>query len=256
MALTTRVYEPEGGKGDQTIVLAHGFTQNRNCWGSLAEILALRHRVICVDLPGHGRSGHDDATLEHSARLLAEVGGAATYVGYSMGGRIALHLAIQNPSPALGLVLIGVNPGIEDPERRKQRALADAQLADRLVHEGLGSFLESWLQNPLFDGLSPEAAALEERRTNRVEGLTSSLRVRSVGRQQPLWAQAGNIEIPVLLIAGESDTTYRESNAKLLMHLRQGTSMVVPGSHPVHLQSPRMVAEAIEAHIDDNSNDC
>ena len=81
------------------LVLVHGFTQNRNCWGGVASDLARDHQVVRVDAPGHGKSSDVRGGLWDGARLIAEQGGDATYLGYSMGARLVLHLALANPEP-------------------------------------------------------------------------------------------------------------------------------------------------------------
>ncbi|MFA9566458.1 MAG: alpha/beta fold hydrolase, partial [Acidimicrobiales bacterium] len=160
------------------LVLLHGFTQNSACWGPFAERLATRHQVALVDAPGHGDSRHDDADLDDAARLSVEAGGAGIYVGYSMGGRVALHAALAAPDQVRALVLIGATAGIVDDTERAQRRRADEALADQLAprHKhpnsggcgpggepnpaGLEGFLDHWLAQPLFATVPPDARHL------------------------------------------------------------------------------------------------
>ena len=107
------------------LVLAHGFTQNANCWGRFAQLLAERSPVRAVDMAGHGQSGHDDADLPASGQLLVAAGGPGIYIGYSMGGRVALHAALAHPELVEGLVLTGAPAGLDDPADRKKRRAAD-----------------------------------------------------------------------------------------------------------------------------------
>src|SRR3546814_15346533 len=107
------------------IVLVHGFTQTGRCWGPEAEDLARDHEVIRVDAPGHGRSADVLAGLRTGGRLIADQGGRATYLGYSMGARFCLHVALTNPELVAGLVLIGGTAGIEDPDARAARRAQD-----------------------------------------------------------------------------------------------------------------------------------
>src|SRR5688500_1648417 len=133
------------------MVLVHGFTQTGRCWGPVAEALAVHHEVVRVDAPGHGRSAEVMAGPRGSARLIADRGGRATYLGYSMGGRFCLHLALANPELVAGLVLVGATPGIEDDDEREQRAADDDRMAQVLERRGLEAFLDAWLANPLLD---------------------------------------------------------------------------------------------------------
>ncbi len=230
------------------LVLAHGFTQNGACWGRLAEMLAESYEVVLVDLPGHGRSEHDDADLWQAAELLAEVGGEATYVGYSMGGRVAIHLALARPELMSGLVLIGATAGIESHSGRAERVAADNALAVRLTSIGLESFLDEWLAKPLFAGLDGEGAAREQRLMNRTEGLAASLRHCGSGTQDPLWDRLGEIECPTLVVAGEADLKFSELGQRLASSIGTNAEFsTIPGTHPVHLEQPAQMAALISA---------
>src|SRR4051794_23534338 len=101
------------------VVLLHGFGQNGRCWGPLADALQREHHVIPLDLPGHGGAGAVVADLPTTGTLAAEAAdGAAAFVGYSMGGRVALHAALERPELVARLVLISATPGIEDDAER------------------------------------------------------------------------------------------------------------------------------------------
>ena len=149
------------------IVLVHGFTQTGRSWGAVAEDLAVDHEIVLVDAPGHGASASVAADLVTGALLLGEAGGPGVYVGYSMGGRLALHLALARPNLVHALVLIGATPGIEDPASRAERRAADETLAATLERDGLDAFLAGWLAQPLFASLPTEAAALDDAATRR-----------------------------------------------------------------------------------------
>src|SRR5262249_30268363 len=113
------------GRGPR-LVLVHGFTQNRNCWGPIGTDLARDHEVVRLDAPGHGESSAVHAALHTGAGLMADRGGHATYLGYSMGARFVLHLALEQPDLVAGLVLVGGTAGIEDASARAERKRADA----------------------------------------------------------------------------------------------------------------------------------
>ncbi len=231
------------------VVLAHGFTQTGRSWGSVGAMLAQRYRVVLADLPGHGQSGHVMASLEDGATLLGAAGGRAAYVGYSMGGRHCLRLALDHPELVTALVLVGASPGIVDPEDRRTRRAADEALADRLDPPGqagaeggpsprdragpqgrpgpegqassgdgreaaderqrLDAFLAEWLAGPLFAHLPREAAGLEARRENTCAGLAASLRLAGAGAMEPLWDRLGALAVPTLLVVGKDDARYR-----------------------------------------------
>src|SRR3954454_1022578 len=124
------------------IVLVHGFTQTHVSWSPIIEDLASDHEVVAVDAPGHGSSSDVRADLAEGAVHLAEAGGEATYVGYSMGARLALRLALDRPDLVERLVLIGATAGIDDADERAERRLADEALATTIERDGVEPFLE------------------------------------------------------------------------------------------------------------------
>ncbi len=253
LAAETRGPDQTGnpGAGRRRLILAHGFTQNARCWGAFADHLAAEHELTLVDAPGHGRSGHDDADLWTAADLLTEVGGRGVYIGYSMGGRTALHAVLAHPERVEGLVLIGATPGLTEAEDRAERRRADDDLATRLVESGLPAFLDRWLALPLFAGLDEQAAARSARLTNRAEGLAASLRHCGTGSQEPLWGRLAEIEVPVLAVVGDQDHKFAAIAERMVGAMTGTTAEVVtlPGTHAVHLERPVECATAIAERI-------
>lgn len=233
------------------LVLAHGFTQNTGCWGRFADRLAERHDVTLVDAPGHGRSDHDDADLWTAADLLTEVGGRGLYLGYSMGGRTALHAALAHPELVDGLILIGATPGLRTAEQRAERRRADDELATRLLDDGLPAFLDRWLSLPLFDGLDEDATARPARLTNRAEGLAASLRNCGTGSQDDLWDRLDEITAPTLLVVGDRDQKFSAIAEQMVPALSATTAQIlsIPGTHAVHLERPDECAASIRDTI-------
>ena len=156
------------------MVLVHGFTQTLRSWDPVASTLARGHRVVTVDLPGHGGSGASRLAFEATARVLARVGPAA-FVGYSMGGRLCLRVALDHPAAVSALVLLGASPGIPDPAVRRARLAEDDERARALERDGVETFVDRWLQGPLFETLPAAAAGREHRLVNRAEDLAAAL---------------------------------------------------------------------------------
>jgi 2-succinyl-6-hydroxy-2,4-cyclohexadiene-1-carboxylate synthase len=227
------------GRGPR-LVLVHGFTQNRNCWGPLLDDLVADHEVCRVDAPGHGLSSRVHAGLRTGARLMADQGGDATYLGYSMGGRFVLHVALSVPERVRGLVLIGATGGIDDPDARAARAAQDEALAQRLEREGVERFVDTWLAQRLFAGLGPDVQFRDERAESTVEGLAESLRRAGTGAQDPLWDSLHRLAVPVLVVAGEADAKFSAEAARLGETIgANATVALVPGAgHAAHLENP------------------
>lgn len=236
-----------GPTGAPRVVLVHGFTQTRRSWEPLLPRLAAEHEVLAVDAPGHGRSAGHLTDLVEGARLLGDVGGTGGYVGYSMGGRLALHLAVQQPARVERLVLVGATAGLDRDEERTQRRAADEALAADLERDGLDAFLTRWLANPLFATLPTDAAGVEHRRENTVEGLAASLRLTGTGTQRPLWADLPRLTLPVLFVVGELDAKFTALAHR--MRRRWGgeaTVEVISGAgHACHLEQPEAFLDVV-----------
>jgi 2-succinyl-6-hydroxy-2,4-cyclohexadiene-1-carboxylate synthase len=226
------------GKGDP-VVLVHGFTQSAGAWQGLAERLAIGQRVIGVDAPGHGRSAAVRADLWESAAQLGQAGGAATYVGYSMGGRMVLHLALARPDLVRRLVLISTTAGIEDEAQRAQRRASDEEIATRIERDGVATFVRWWLERPIFATLPPEAAAVDSRLGGTVKGLASSLRLAGTGTQQPAWDRLGELDMPVLVMAGALDQPYCQRAERMAAAIGANAELaVIPDAgHACHLEA-------------------
>lgn len=244
----------DGGEGSEPLVLVHGFTQTARCWGPFGIDLAATHDVVAVDAPGHGRSSAVRADLSEGAELLGAVGGRATYVGYSMGGRLALHLALAHPYLVDRLVLIGATAGIDAEGERAERRRADERLADHLEDVGVDAFLEEWLAQPLFAGLSPDAACLPERRRNSAAGLAASLRLAGTGTQRPLWDELSRLTMPVLLLVGDQDRKFTALAERMASAIgpRATICAVAGAGHSVHLEAPTLTATLLGQWLDDH----
>jgi 2-succinyl-6-hydroxy-2,4-cyclohexadiene-1-carboxylate synthase len=242
----------EGGP-DEPVVLAHGFTQTLASWDPTAAWLAARHRVVRVDLPGHGGSAAVRAGFSEAAALLGEAGGAGAYVGYSLGGRLCLRLALDRPDLVRALVLIGASPGIADPSERAARRASDEALAARLERDGLEAFLERWLAQPLFATLPPERVGLKARLANTPAGLAASLRLHGTGTQEPLWVRLGSLRPPALLVAGALDGRFVGLATRMAAAIGPGAriALVPEAGHAAHLERPDEAARLIEAFLAD-----
>lgn len=245
-----RLYAEVDGHGP-SIVLVHGFTQTRQCWGPLAIDLAADHGVTRIDAPGHGRSASVAVGLTDGARLIGEVGAVATYMGYSMGARFCLHLALANPDVVRGLVLIGGTAGIADAEERASRRAQDIATAGRIRSKGVAAFLTDWLDQPIFASLSAEAQLQAERLENTAEGLASSIELAGTGAQDPLWDRLSELAMPVLLVAGELDEKFTAIAEQMAAGIgaRAAVAIIPDAGHATHLEQPRAVQAVVRAWL-------
>lgn len=247
---------PAEAEGDGPVLgFVHGFTQTRRSAAGLRARLAAARRVVAVDLPGHGDAASVRADLPTSAARLGATVGRAAYLGYSLGGRVLLHLAVARPDLVTAAVLVGANPGIEDPGERDRRRLADEALARRLDGRGapfspeerarLESFLAAWCTGPLFSRQRLDKEELAARRTNTTAGLAASLRDAGTGTQASLWERLGDLPMPVLVVAGAEDPKFCRIAEEMVRRIPHGELLVVPeADHAVPLEAPEVLAAA------------
>lgn len=225
-------------------VFLHGFTQTHHHWHAAARLLADRDdraaTLAFVDLPGHGLAADDlSGAIDDVGHRLTRLAGPGTYVGYSMGGRIALTAAAIGAPEIERLVLIGATPGIVDPAERADRSRLDEERARHLERVGVDAFVDEWLAMPMFARLPADEDGLVHRRGNTVPGLAHSLRAYGTGNQTPAWDALAAVEIPVLVLAGELDTKFAAIGARMAELLPRGTFAAVPGAgHAAHTERP------------------
>jgi 2-succinyl-6-hydroxy-2,4-cyclohexadiene-1-carboxylate synthase len=237
----------EGG-GSRRVVLVHGFTQTLRTWDAVAsELVASGHQTVRVDLPGHGGSTAVRLEFEATAAAIGEAGGPAVYVGYSLGGRLCLRLAVDRPDLVAGLVLLGSSPGLADAGERATRRAADEALALEIEAAGTEVFLHRWLSQPLFAGLRVPPEEFASRRANCPDGLAAALRQLGTGVQAPLWEQICSLRMPVLLVVGLEDRKFCDVARAMADAIGPTASLaVVAGAgHAVHLEEPQEVATRI-----------
>jgi 2-succinyl-6-hydroxy-2,4-cyclohexadiene-1-carboxylate synthase len=233
-----------------TVVLLHGFTHTGRSWDPVVARLGERYRALAPDIRGHGTAA--DARPVGLAECEADVAAPAperfALAGYSMGGRLALHVALSRPGRVEALVLVGTTPGIADPLERAARAREDAELAEAIERSTIETFAERWGRNPLFKG-QPAAvaeAAHTDRLRNGTTGMADALRGLGQGACEPVWGRLGELRMPVVLMVGERDAKYRKVAERMAAAIRQAEMLVVPAvGHAVHLEAPEIVAQAI-----------
>src|SRR5205085_6721705 len=159
--------------------------------------------------------------------------------GYSMGGRIALSLALEAPERVARLTLVGASPGIADAGERRTRRAADEALAERIEGEGIEAFAAHWSSLPLWSGQPTDVAASAnaERLAQSPAGLAAALRGLGTGVMEPLWERLPQLAIPVVLIVGERDAKFRAIAERMADVLPHAEVHVVPeAGHAVQLE--------------------
>jgi 2-succinyl-6-hydroxy-2,4-cyclohexadiene-1-carboxylate synthase len=235
----------------ESVVLLHGFSGTRRAWdGVIAALDHERYRPLALDLPGHGLAADAERPITFAGcveHVLANSPERFTLCGYSMGGRLALHVALAAPERVQRLVLVSCSAGIEDPDERASRRAADHRLADRLEREPFEEFIEGWRTQPLFAGEPPEVGRLarEDQRRNDPEALAAALRGIGTGEMQPLWGRLAQLTMAVAVVAGEQDEKFVALGRRMAELLPAGELVLIPGGHGLPLESPASLAAVV-----------
>lgn len=252
------------GEDGPPVLLLHGFTGNGDSWSRLTVDWLTPAQWVAVDLLGHGQTDApvDPAryamaqTVADLADLMTQLGHAQfDCVGYSMGGRVALSLALAHPSRVRSLTLESASPGLRAETERAVRRDVDAQLADFIEHSGVPAFVERWERLPLFSSqmrLAPAVWARQRanRLSQRAVGLANSLRGVGTGSQPSWWGNLGNLTLPVLLVTGELDEKYTAIGFEMAAMLPNVRHIHVPDAgHTVHLERPDVFAAVVADFI-------
>ena len=231
-----------------TVLLLHGFAGTAGTWDAFSEHLDReRYRPLAVDLRGHGQNGAArPISFELCvADLLAAAPPKFTLAGYSLGGRIALQLALAAPERIDRLVLMSSSAGIADEAERGARLTKDLALADEIEAGPISRFADDWLAGQLFVNDRPEvnASARAEIEKNSPANLAAALRGMSIGRMEPLWSRLAEIAAPTTVVAGQTDDRYVELAEQLVAAIG-GSELEVIGDagHALPRSAPERLA--------------
>lgn len=235
----------------ETIVLLHGFAGTGRMWEPvIAGLDGAPYLPLAPDLRGHGAAAaRRPVTFEACvADIIGLVDGPFALCGYSMGGRVALHVALAARERVTRLVLVATTAGIEDAEERAARVRDDAALADAVEAGTIEDFVARWSAQPLFAGDPPHAVAAwqADQRRNEPAGLAAALRGIGTGSMAPLWDRLGELTMPADVLAGERDQKFRALGERLAATLPNATLTIVAGAgHGLPREAPAAIAEAI-----------
>lgn len=237
----------------ESVVLLHGFGGTSRAWDGVSALLdAERYSPLAIDLPGHGTAAAAERPITFEgcvAGVLAAAPERFVLCGYSLGGRIALHVALAAPERVQRLILVSSSAGIEDPAERAARRAGDRRLATLLERTAFEDFIARWRSQPLFAGEPADVARLaaEDHRRNRPDALADALRGIGTGEMTPLWERLAELEMHVTAIAGERDAKFVALARRMTTSLPRGELLIVPGGHNLALENPGAIAQAVRA---------
>jgi 2-succinyl-6-hydroxy-2,4-cyclohexadiene-1-carboxylate synthase len=256
-------YELSGDRESLAVLFFHGFMGSSADWQDVAAAIGDRAFCIAPDLPGHGASlglPPDTYTIEGATRaVINTLDGLEvkhpSVAGYSMGGRLALYMALRYPERCAGLFLESASPGLESKEERASRRAADEEKAKRLESGDFDGFLRDWYRQPLFAPLARDEGLLrqtiEARRRNDPVELARSLRAMGTGSQPSLWRDLEGLAAPALAVAGGLDEKYATISSRMRSISPRIEPVVIPGvGHNVRAEAPAEYATLLRRFLD------
>jgi 2-succinyl-6-hydroxy-2,4-cyclohexadiene-1-carboxylate synthase len=247
------------GRGE-TILFLHGFTGSGQNWAGHFPFFTERgFQCVAVDILGHGLS---DAPLDFERygmeRVAGDIAGIFQHqptpvhlVGYSMGGRLALYLAVHYPHLFQTVTLESASPGLATAEARQTRQQADDTLADWIELHGMEAFVDRWEQLGLWASQEKMPAFAKQqlraqRLTNRVHGLANSLRGMGTGVQPSLWGELAGLKMPAFILAGSLDEKYVAIGKQMADLIPINQFQVLEGvGHTGHWEMPALFNQTI-----------
>jgi 2-succinyl-6-hydroxy-2,4-cyclohexadiene-1-carboxylate synthase len=257
--------ETQGNPHHPPLLLLHGFLGDHRDFAAVIAELQQDFYCIAVDLPGHGQTrvfGDPDqygwqATAQGLIQWLPRLAPPPWYLwGYSLGGRLALYLALTYPHYFARVVLESTSPGLTTEAERQHRRQQDQAWIEQLQTRPFEQFLENWYAQSLFHSLRghPEFSALLQRRLdNRPQDLIYSLRYLGLGHQPSRWPDLAMLPMPALLLAGEQDPKFCLVNQRMVEQISQGQFYCFQqAGHNLHWEGPQAVVAVVRDFLNSN----
>jgi 2-succinyl-6-hydroxy-2,4-cyclohexadiene-1-carboxylate synthase len=246
------------------VFLLHGFTGDGAMWAPFFEKWGNHSKLFAVDIIGHGKSDSPEEVERY--RMLSVVDDLfllmeklripkADFIGYSMGGRLALSFAVKYPTKVRKLVLESSSPGLEKATERQARIAQDMKLASFIEQEGMEAFVNHWENIPLFETQKKLSEAVrrslrEQRLRNSIIGLTNSLKGMGTGAQPSWWDELETTEVDTLLITGALDNKFcsiAQNMKEKLIHCQWMN--VDDAGHAIHMEQPEIFGTIVSRFL-------
>jgi 3-oxoadipate enol-lactonase len=246
----------EVGRGEP-LVLIHGLADDHRAWRRALPDLVLRHRVLMYDLRGHGETslGRPDGTLTQLASDLASLMESigvdkADVAGFSLGGTIAMRMAIDHPEKVERLVLVATSSRVgrsaADWYRRRVEMVEreDPELRETLDRDTADVYAEapSELQHGLL---------IRRQSTADPRGYANACAAMAALNAAPLDPELGRISAPTLIVASELDRHCPPKAAEIIAAGIRGSRMeIMAGAgHPIPVETPRELAGSMNSFL-------
>ena len=217
------------------LVFVHGFLGSPRDWDEIVPHFSTYSCMCAEDFNLSGKAG--------------------IFIGYSMGGRVALEFALNHPENVKALILESTSAGIEDKEGREARIQSDEAWAKKLESESWDVFLKDWYSQPIFASLQNKKELLQKlmkaRSMNDPRIMAKILRSYSVGLQESMWSRLPDLKIPTLFVAGEQDLKYVQFARRMKALVPSAECVVISDAgHVVHLEQPEAYARVVKQFLD------
>jgi len=241
-------------------ILLHGFMGSSESFSALIPSLNRFCNPITIDLLGHGKTEGSEmhyrfASKEQTADVVKLISEQFKYPlflhGYSMGGRLALQVALQRSDLIQGLVLESTTFGIENEQERQARQALDGQRADSILGN-FDQFIDEWKLLPIFENESEKAEEIQ--RGQNSLWMSNSLLGFGTGSMPCFKDQLHKLKMPVQLISGEKDQKFTNILGTMKKRIESSTLKVFEkANHRVHLDQPDDFVQTIEKFITTNT---
>jgi len=248
------IFYTDQGQGSP-IILLHGFLENSQMWDFAITALAEKHRIICIDLPGHGKS--DSLGYVHEMSMMSDVIfniigilqlNDITIVGHSMGGYVGCAFAKAYPEKLKALCLLNSTPLPDDEERKTLRARAIDMAKTKykqLVQMSFTNLFDTQSRLLYKDDIK---IALQDALKTPVQGfIAAHAGMAKREDYSKVWLQ-GNFKKGFIL--GEDDWII-DVNVITSKYLQEHTCLsILPLGHMSHITNPSSVLEKVQLFID------
>lgn len=250
--------------GNRPFVLVHGYTGSAHDFAGHVDHLMADREVVLVDLRGHGHSTNvGDPTAYAFDRLVADlvaflagaIGEPVDLLGHSLGGRLALHVALDRPDLVASLVLMDTTAwsfDIDDPER----AAAARRFLDETTDEELSALLAVPWPGPETDLIERTVPIAWRAEAREEKGRVDPVAARTLGRLlfsgglEPVEHRLGDLTMPVTVIVGSRDEPYATHAPTLAAAVADGRLEVIDGAwHSPQLTHPEAWRAAVARHL-------
>jgi len=227
----------------------HGSLQTKRVWKPLADrfdSLGVEVSLSCEDLHEEQSSGFKEWTEGFCQRVERDSQGEKTFLlGYSLGGRLALHACLARPELWSGVIIVSADPGSDGLDQKKLQLKKDGEWAERFRSEPIESLLAEWDDLPVFCSIpNPVPRNPEELDAEKIARL---FEVFSKGCQRDLLPELSKLQAPpVLYLSGEKDKKYGELGEKLAASCPIVRHRVIPqAGHRVPWENPESFARVL-----------